>query len=195
MLQLKTRDMKRLLSAAGLLLAISSNAQDFEAGEALFKANCSACHKMDSKLIGPPLQNTVSEQGFEWTKNWIYDNQALRDAGDAHAIAIYEEYNKQVMPPYSYLSDEELTNLVTYLEDWKEKQSEPVAEVTSSDSGSESTAQPAQRVERKLSSEGKILLGAMAFSALMIAITILTLYRAFKTMVDVNRDLHRRESV
>jgi mono/diheme cytochrome c family protein len=187
--------MKRLLSAAGLLLAISSNAQDFKAGEALFKANCMACHKMDSKLIGPPLQNTVAEQGFEWTKKWIYNNEELRASGDAHANAIYEEYNKQVMPPYSYLSDEELTNLVTYLEDWKEKQSEPVAEVTSSESGSESTVQPAQRVERKLSSEGKILLGAMAFSALMIAITILTLYRAFKTMVDVNRDLHRRESV
>ena len=69
--------MKRILIIAAVLSALNSYSQNFEAGEAIFKANCSACHKMDSKLIGPPLENTVADQGFEWTKKWIYNNQEL----------------------------------------------------------------------------------------------------------------------
>ena len=187
--------MKRLLTAAGLLLAISSNAQDFKAGEALFKANCMACHKMDSKLIGPPLQNTVAEQGFEWTKKWIYNNEELRASGDAHANAIYEEYNRQVMPAYSYLSDEELTNLVTYLGEWNEKQSAPA--VATAETGTTSSGEivaEAPKVKRKLSAGGKVVLGVLVFATIMITITILTLYRAFKTMVEVNKELHKKVS-
>lgn len=175
------------------VIALTASAQDYAAGEKIFKGNCAACHKMDSKLIGPPLQNTVAEQGFEWTKKWIYDNQALRDAGDQHAIEIFEEYKQQVMPAYSYLSDEELTNLVTYLEEWSDKQAEPAVASGSEDGvAGEQTVAQAPAVKRELSKGGKIVLGIMAFSVLMIAITIIALYRAFKTMVEVNRDLHKK---
>lgn len=185
--------MKRLLIAPFLLLLLSANAQDYAAGEKIFKGNCAACHKMDSKLIGPALQNTVAEQGFEWTKKWIYNNEELRATGDAHANAIYEEYNRQVMPAYSYLSDEELTNLVTYLEEWGDKQAEP-AVVTTLGTGGEAgtTVAEAPKVKRELSSGGKVVLGVLLFGCIMITITILTLYRAFKTMVEVNKELHKK---
>ena len=186
--------MKRLLIAPLLVLFLSANAQDYAAGEKIFKANCAACHKMDSKLIGPPLQNTVTEQGFEWTKKWIYNNEELRASGDAHANAIYEEYNRQVMPAYSYLSDEELTNLVTYLGEWNEKQSAPAVATAASTSETGETVAEAPKVKRKLSAGGKVVLGVLVFATIMITITILTLYRAFKTMVDVNKELHKKVS-
>ena len=185
--------MKRLLIAPLLMLSLSVSAQDYAAGEKIFKANCAACHKMDSKVIGPPLQNTVAEQGFEWTKKWIYNNEELRASGDAHALAIYEEYNRQVMPPYSYLSDEELTNLVTYIGEWKEKQSAPaVADAYGADSASGETVATAPKAKRELSSGGKVVLGVILFACIMVTITILTLYRAFKTMVEVNKEMHNR---
>lgn len=175
------------------VIALTASAQDYAAGEKTFKGNCAACHKMDSKLIGPPLQNTVAEQGFEWTKKWIYNNEELRASGDAHANAIYEEYNRQVMPAYSFLSDEELTSLVTYLDEWKTKQAEPAVASGSEESvAGEQTVAQAPAAKRELSKGGKIVLGMMAFSVLMIAITIIALYRAFKTMVEVNRDLHKK---
>ena len=186
--------MKRLLIAPLLMLSLSVSAQDYAAGEKIFKANCAACHKMDSKVIGPPLQNTVAEQGFEWTKKWIYNNEELRASGDAHALAIYEEYNRQVMPPYSFLSDEELTNLVTYLAEWKDKQAEPVAVAETGTTSSGETVAEAPKVKRKLSAGGKVVLGVLVFATIMITITILTLYRAFKTMVDVNKELHKKVS-
>lgn len=187
--------MKRILIAPLLLLFLSAEAQDYAAGEKIFKANCAACHKMDSKVIGPPLQNTVAEQGFEWTKKWIYNNEELRASGDAHALEIYEEYNRQVMPPYSFLSDEELTNLVTYLAEWKDKQAEPVATAAADAGTSGETTAVAPKVERKLSAGGKVVLGVLLFAVVMITVTILTLYRAFKTMVEVNKELHKKSAI
>lgn len=186
--------MKRLLIAPMLMLAMSVSAQDYAAGENIFKANCEACHKMDSKVIGPPLQNTVAEQGFEWTKKWIYNNEELRASGDAHALEIYEEYNSQIMPPYSFLSDEELTNLVTYLGEWKDKQAEPVAAAETATAPSGETVTEAPKVKRKLSAGGKLVLGVLVFATIMIAITVLTLYRAFQTMVEVNKELYKSAS-
>lgn len=186
--------MKKLIVLALSSFSVMAFGQDYAAGEKIFKANCAACHKMDSKVIGPPLQNTVAEQGFEWTKKWIYNNEELRASGDAHALAIYEEYNRQVMPPYSFLSDEELTNLVTYLAEWKDKQAEPVAVAETGTTSSGETVAESPIVKRKLSAGGKVVLGVLVFATIMITITILTLYRAFTTMVDVNKELHKKAS-
>lgn len=186
--------MKKLIVLALSTFSVMAFGQDYAAGEKIFKANCAACHKMDAKVIGPPLQNTVAEQGFEWTKKWIYNNEELRASGDAHALEIYEEYNRQVMPPYSFLSDEELTNLVTYLGEWKDKQAEPVATAATDAGSSSETTAVAPKVERKLSAGGKVVLGVLLFAVVMITVTILTLYRAFKTMVEVNKELHKKSA-
>lgn len=187
--------MKKLIVLALSSFSVMAFGQDYAAGEKIFKANCAACHKMDTKVIGPPLQNTVDEQGLEWTKKWIYNNEELRASGDAHANAIYEEYNRQVMPAYSYLSDEELTNLVTYLGEWKGNQSAPAVAVAGGSSAeSGETVSEAPKMKRELSSGGKVVLGVLVFATLMITLTIFTLYRAFTTMVEVNKELHKKRS-
>ena len=48
------------------LLAFSTNtlAQeegDVKAGEALYKSNCAACHKLDKKGVGPALRNVAEK--------------------------------------------------------------------------------------------------------------------------------------
>ena len=186
--------MKKLLTIMLCSVSAVTLAQDYGAGEKLFKGNCASCHKMDSKLIGPPLQNVVLEQGEEWTKKWIYNNQELRDAGDAHAIAIFEEYNKMVMPAYTYLSDDDLTNLTAFIGGWKEKQNE-VAQVAADETQADSSANEAKpSAPKELSPVSKVILGTLAFAILMISLTIFTLYRAFSTMVIINKDLHQRIS-
>lgn len=183
--------MRRVILTAGVLAALNAYSQNFEAGESIFKANCTACHKMDAKLIGPPLQNTVAEQGFDWTKKWIYDNQALRDAGDSYANEVFEEYNKQIMPPYSYLSDEELTDLVTYLQDWKNAEAEAiVAEENNPVIDGKSSNPRRSKIKREMPFTLKITLAALVFVFLMISATIFTLFKAFKTMLRMNKELH-----
>lgn len=120
--------MKKLL----IILVLFSNfvySQDYAKGKQLFNTHCAACHKMDKKLVGPALNTIVERQGEEWTKEWIYNNNALRDSGDAYAIQIWEEYNKAAMPGYQFLKDEELNDIVEYLAQWQTKKDEAAATV------------------------------------------------------------------
>ena len=114
--------MKKVLLVLGILTANLLSAQSFEEGEKIFKQNCAACHKMDKKVVGPALQNVVADQGAEWVYEWVKNNQALRESGDAHANEVYEEFNQGVMPAYEWLGEEGLQNVVQYLADWKGKQ-------------------------------------------------------------------------
>jgi len=52
---------------------------------------------------------------MEWLIAWIKDNNALRAAGDADAIAVFEEYNGSPMTPFPQLSDDQIKNIVLYL--------------------------------------------------------------------------------
>ena len=103
--------------------------QDYTRGKQLFNTHCAACHKMDKKLVGPALNDIVDRQGKEWTKEWIYNNNALRESGDEYAIQIWEEYNKAAMPGYQFLKDEELDDIVEYLAQWQTKKDEAAATV------------------------------------------------------------------
>lgn len=110
--------MKKLLL---LLVFLSSNlySQEVEKGKTIFEQNCKSCHAMDKKLVGPPLQDVVETQGREWVSKWISNSQLLIESGDAHANEIYKEYNQMAMPSYSFLSKDELSALVDYLEVYK----------------------------------------------------------------------------
>ena len=117
--------MKKLL----VLILFSSfvYSQDYTKGKELFKTHCAACHNMERKMVGPALKDIVERQGKDWTKKWIYNNNALRDSGDAYAIQIWEEYNKAAMPGYQFLKDEELNNIVEYLALYQTKKDEAAA--------------------------------------------------------------------
>lgn len=120
--------MKKLFLIVGFISSLSFG-QDYTKGKQLFNTHCAACHKMDKKLVGPALNTIVDRQGKEWTKKWIYNNNALRDSGDEYAIQIWEEYNKAAMPGYQFLKDEELDDVVEYLAQWQTKKDEAAATV------------------------------------------------------------------
>ena len=73
------------------------DAGDPAKGKDLFKGNCAACHKLEGKLVGPPLGGITEKKSAEWLHKWIKNSQALIAAGDKDAIAIFEEYNKVPM--------------------------------------------------------------------------------------------------
>ena len=107
-----------------LLLAISTSvtAQNIEEGEKLYKANCTACHQIDNKLIGPALRGVSDKYSEEWLIKWIKNSAELIASGDADAIAIYEEYNKSPMTAFPYFSDDDVRNILAYVEQAPEKQ-------------------------------------------------------------------------
>lgn len=122
---------RSVLLVAGLaVMSLTARAQgDAAKGEALFKANCTSCHKIDQRLTGPPLGPTItSETDDKWLIKWIQNNQALIAAKDTKALKIYNEYNQQGMNVFTNLSDGDVTNIITYVRDeWKKMQAQPAA--------------------------------------------------------------------
>ena len=82
------------LLALLLTFSINSTAQeatviDTAAGEALFKANCAACHKLYKKAVGPALYQVGDKYERDWLYRWVRNSQELVQAGDAQAVAIF----------------------------------------------------------------------------------------------------------
>ena len=115
---------------------------DAAKGKDLFKANCAACHKLDGKLVGPPLGGITEKKSAEWLHKWIKNSKALIDAGDKDAIAIFEEYNKVPMLAYDgILSDGDIDNVLAYIAD--PSKAEAAAPATPAATDTPATATPA----------------------------------------------------
>jgi cytochrome c family protein len=114
---------------------------DAAKGKDLFKANCAACHKLDGKLVGPPLGGITEKKSAEWLHKWIKNSKALIDAGDKDAIAIFEEYNKVPMLAYDgILSDGDIDNVLAYIAD--PSKAEAAAPATPAATDTPATATP-----------------------------------------------------
>lgn len=86
-----------------------------ELGEKLYKSNCAACHSVGSnKVVGPGLEGVNDKRSKEWLIKWIQNSGELIASGDADANAIFEEYNKMIMPPQP-LSEEEVVAVLDYI--------------------------------------------------------------------------------
>ena len=118
--------MKKILIVF-LVLSIGFKAQDYDKGKQLFKNNCAACHNMEKRVVGPALKNVVKNQGEDWTKSWIKNNNKLRASGDKHANDVFKEYNGMAMPAYEHLGDDALNDITTYLAQYNDKKAEAEA--------------------------------------------------------------------
>lgn len=125
--------MKKILIRAGLLICIisagipslswfagtGSSGQAYllaqDQGETLFKDYCSACHTVnEGKLVGPDLANVHKRHTEEWIVNFVRSSQTMIKSGDADAVALFEEFNKIIMPDPG-ISDEEIKAIIGYI--------------------------------------------------------------------------------
>ncbi len=94
---------------------------DIQNGEELFKANCTSCHRLGdekkAKLIGPGLNVEIfQEYTEEWLISWIKNSSAMIESGDELAIAIFEQYNQSVMTAFPTFSDDDVRDILAYIE-------------------------------------------------------------------------------
>lgn len=169
--------MKKLIFL--LLLSTSIMAQDYDNGKQLFRNNCASCHNMEKKVVGPALKNVVKNQGEDWTKSWIKNNQALRDAGDKHANEIFKEYNGMAMPAYEHLGEDAIDDITVYLAQYNDKKAEAAANQPAPAATQQVVVQPGG-----LTLFEKVLVGVI-FGVLLIALGIL--YHSLKVMGEAFR--------
>lgn len=88
---------------------------DLNKGEQLFKQNCSSCHKVNKRLIGPPLKGVAEKyEDLDYLTDFIHNSQEMIASGDERAVAIFEEYNKQVMTSFPQLTQQDIEAILAY---------------------------------------------------------------------------------
>lgn len=116
------------------LVSLSSIAQDdkAEAGKKLFQGNCTTCHTIGEKVIGPNLEGVTERHSEEWISSFIKNSAKMVEDGDEKAVAVWEKFNKTEMTAFEgALSDEEIGSIISYLKIAKPEVKEEVVENTS----------------------------------------------------------------
>ena len=72
------------------------NQEMADAGAALFKTNCTACHKLDKRFIGPSPVGIMERRAPEWIMNMILD-PSLMTSEDRCAKDLLIEFNGAAM--------------------------------------------------------------------------------------------------
>jgi cytochrome c len=107
----KTKEFQRLSQEARLnpveekqAVVIDSTLGEVAKGAAVFQQNCSACHKKNEKLVGPPMTEMVSiyHDDVNGLKNWI------KRPGKKRA-------DSPQMPGFPMLSDDDMNELTKYI--------------------------------------------------------------------------------
>jgi len=107
-----------ILLMAGILLSSVSEAQN--KGKEIFEKNCAVCHKLtQEKLVGPGLKDISQRHDKAWLKKFIPASQDMVKAGDKAAVKVFNDNNKIPMPDHKFLSDDDLNQLITYIETYK----------------------------------------------------------------------------
>lgn len=120
-----------LLNFSSSAQEISKEAPPIAAGESLFNANCKTCHRIHQKLVGPALSDVYNRApSIDWIKSFIKNSAGVIATGDDYAVKLYNEYNKTQMTSFSSLKDEDIMNLLAYIQAETEKGPE-VAQVPS----------------------------------------------------------------
>jgi len=117
-----------LLIACFALVGTYAHAQgDAVKGEALFKAKCTACHKIDQQVVGPALGKLITDDTDDkYLTKWIQNNQALIAAKNPKAVAIYNQFNQANMTVFNDLSDTDVAGILTYVRaEWKKMSATP----------------------------------------------------------------------
>lgn len=160
-----------LIAMLFLLIGNNTYAQD---GEALFKANCASCHKVDKKMTGPALMGVHDrwENEIEEMVAFVQNSQGYMKASrpkSDYAKKLFAEFNNTLMPPQP-LKPEEIKAIFGYIEAYA-----PPVDPTS---GGGAVKEPTVDPTTYYSILGLIgvLLGVCALLLLVIAIVI----QAFK---------------
>lgn len=169
-----------VLSLTGYSQEIPTDDASVAAGKQLFDTNCKTCHRIDSRLIGPPLAGVYDRApSIEWIKNFIHNSSAVIASGDEYAVNLFNEYNKVMMTSFSSLKDEDIMHILGYIKTESEK---PKADAAGAGAGAVQPAggQPQGGAPEYLN---LILIGMVIILVLLIVI-LLFLLSAIKRFLE-----------
>ncbi|WP_420318569.1 c-type cytochrome [Ekhidna sp.] len=107
-----TLDNKGVGKIKDLPLSETIDQEMVERGKALFNTNCSACHKIDKRFIGPSPKGIMQRRSPEWIMNMILDPQLMVEQ-DRCAKDLLVEFNGAAMANQN-MTEEQARDILEY---------------------------------------------------------------------------------
>lgn len=114
-------------NSAGDKEAISTDTAAIASGQVLFEKNCSSCHNFNQDGIGPNLGGITGKAPVDWLYRMIKNPANMISIKDERALALQKRF-KTIMPSFSSWTDNELRDVVAYLNTHKSFDSSTTAE-------------------------------------------------------------------
>lgn len=82
-------------------------------GKGIFNSKCFACHKLDQKLVGPPLRNITKTLSTEYLTKYLSNTSEMQKT-DPNLKKLIKEYNGVLMPDQN-LNKKQVAAVIEYL--------------------------------------------------------------------------------
>ncbi len=174
-----------ILTSVFLLACISlTNTVSAQDGEALFKANCASCHKVDKDFAGPALKGWKDRvPPGDWIYNWVH-NPAAMIAKDPFAKELFEKWKPTMMTSFASLKNEEIDAIMKYVDNYA-----PEAPKTAP--GGTATAVSTTGSE----DNNSILYGILTLILAVVALILLQVNSNLRKLTDQKEGIERSEPV
>ena len=153
---------------------------DVSEGEKLFKANCTSCHAINEKVIGPALKDVYKRHKEEWLLKWVKNSQAMVQSGDPVAVQLFNDNNKVPMLSFETMKDGQIKSIIEYIK--QQSEAPPVIASASASGTSSANSASASKTNGFYTDTTFIALGIMA---LFLAIIVFVLFRIKKTVQEL----------
>ncbi len=82
-------------------------------GKNIFNSKCMACHRLDMKLVGPPLRNITEQYSPVYLMNYLLNTSEMQKK-EPQLKKLIKQYNGVLMPDQG-LSKEQARSVLEYL--------------------------------------------------------------------------------
>jgi mono/diheme cytochrome c family protein len=83
-------------------------------GDALFKNNCTQCHAINERVVGPALAGITQRRPTSWIVSWVHNPAKVVASGDDYAVKLFNDYDKQQMPAFK-LSERDIKDILAWI--------------------------------------------------------------------------------
>lgn len=170
----------KIVSVLFLLMLITPNVSFAADGEALYKANCSNCHKPDENYIGPELKGAREREPEKgWVYKWVKNATAMAFS-DPYATKLREKFGGMVMTSFPNLSNDDIDAILNWADAYQKPGAAP---------GAQGAAAPAPK------SNNTVLYGLLTLILVIVALVLLQVNSSLKKMTDEKEGLKTAKPV
>ncbi|MCS6823114.1 MAG: c-type cytochrome [Cytophagaceae bacterium] len=160
--------------------AASGNQEMIQRGEELFKGNCTQCHAVHEKVVGPALTGITKRVPMAKIIKFVHNPaQLISVEKDKYFVDLYNEY-KIEMTAFPGLSDNDIKSIVAYIESVPPPAPKSKAD-TGGDSGEVASSEP-----KKDYSE--LILVLTVITLILVAITLLVFITVIRKYLKDRED-------